>query len=125
MARETHAYRLLIVEDEELIAQNMKELLEEEGYCVVGIAKTAEDALALSEAHVPTAALVDVRLAEAIDGITLAQELTRLYGVRIVFVTGNPLAVWRRTEGTAQAILSKPYSDQELLSAVETACMSE
>jgi len=125
MTCETHQYALLIVEDEELIAQNMKELLEEEGYCVVGIARTAEDALTLSEAHAPTAALVDVRLAEAIDGITLAQELTRLYGARIVFVTGNPLAVWRRTEGMARAILSKPFSEQELLSAVETACASE
>ena len=121
---EKHANKctLLIVEDEDAIAENMKELLEDEGYCIVGVAKTAEEAFVLVEAHAPTAALVDVRLAEAIDGITLAEEMGRRYGLKIVFVTGNPLAVWRRTEGLARAILSKPYSEQELLSAVQAAC---
>lgn len=122
MEKHTHGCTLLIVEDEEAIAEKMKELLEDEGYCIAGIAKTAEDALALAEVHAPTAALVDVRLAEAIDGITLAEEMGRRYGLKIVFVTGNPLAVWRRTEGLARAILSKPYSEQELLSAVQAAC---
>jgi DNA-binding response OmpR family regulator len=113
---------VLIVEDEEGVALAVKELLEGAGYSVVGIAVSAEEAFALTESEQPNAAIVDVKLAGLIDGISLAQELNSRYGLGIVFVTGDPLAVWRRARGLTDEILSKPFSQQELLNAVASAC---
>jgi DNA-binding response OmpR family regulator len=113
---------VLIVEDEEAVALAVKDLLEGAGYRVVGMAASADDAFALTETQHPDAAIVDVKLAGLIDGISLAQELNARYGLGIVFVTGDPLSVWRHARGLTDEILSKPFSEQELLSAVASAC---
>jgi DNA-binding response OmpR family regulator len=113
---------VLIVEDEEAIALAVKQLLESAGYRVVGMAASADEAFELTEKEKPAAAVVDVKLAGLIDGISLAQELNARYGVGIVFVTGDPLAVWRQARGLTDEILSKPFSEQELLNAVASAC---
>lgn len=63
-----------------------------------------------------------MKLAGLIDGITLAQQLSIRYGLGIVFVTGNPLAVLRQARGLTNEILSKPFSEKELLTAVASAC---
>ena len=113
---------LIIVEDEAAVALAVAELLENAGYGVVGIATTAEEALALAETTNPRVAIVDVKLADAIDGITLAQELANRYRLGIVFVTGDPISVLRRAREVTNEILSKPYSEGELLMAVASAC---
>jgi len=113
---------VLIVEDDEAVAAAIKGLLEGAGYRIVGIADSAEAAFVLAETGKPAAAIVDVKLAGLIDGITLAQQLSIRYGLGIVFVTGNPLAVLRQARGLTNEILSKPFSEKELLTAVASAC---
>jgi CheY-like chemotaxis protein len=113
---------VLIVEDEKIIAAAVKDLLEGAGYRIVGVADSAEAAFEFAEAGRPNAAIVDVKLAGLIDGITLAQELSSRYGSGIVFVTGNPMAVWRQARGLTSQILSKPFSEDELLTAVASVC---
>ena len=54
--------RILVVEDEALIAMDLQALLEEAGYCVLGPANTSEAALALIERDEPDVALLDVNL---------------------------------------------------------------
>jgi len=89
---------------------------------VVGVAADAADAMELSARHYPTVAILDVKLAGAIDGATLADHLDVNYGIEIVFVTGNPLYVCRHTGSRRYQVLAKPFSDEELLKAVTTAC---
>ena len=113
---------VVIAEDEPLVAERIKALLEDAGVRVVGVAADAGDVIALSERHYPTVAILDVRLAGAIDGATLADHLDVNYGLEIVFVTGDPLYVWRHTGGRRYQLLAKPFSDDELLKAVTTAC---
>ena len=67
--------RVLIVEDEALVALMIEEILVDAGFVVCGLADTAARALALALAHGPTVALVDVRLAGGEDGIALAETL--------------------------------------------------
>jgi DNA-binding NarL/FixJ family response regulator len=113
---------VVIAEDEPLVAERIKVLLEDAGVRVVGVAADAGDAIEIAERHYPTVAILDVRLAGAINGATLADHLDVNYGLEIVFVTGDPLYVWRHTGNRRYQLLAKPFSDDELLKAVTTAC---
>ena len=113
---------VVIAEDEPLVAEHIKALLEDAGVRVVGVAADAGDAIEIAERHYPTVAILDVRLAGAIDGATLADHLDVQYGLEIVFVTGDPLYVWRHAGSRRYQLLAKPFSDDELLKAVATAC---
>ena len=113
---------VVIAEDEPLVAECIKALLEDAGVRVVGVAADAGDAIELAERHYPIVAILDVKLAGAIDGATLADHLDVNYGIEIVFVTGDPLYVWRHAGNRRYQLLAKPFSDDELLKAVTTAC---
>jgi DNA-binding NarL/FixJ family response regulator len=111
----------VIAEDEPLVAERIKVLLEDAGVRVVGVAADAGDAIELAERHFPTVAILDVKLAGAINGATLGDHLDVNYGLEIVFVTGDPMYACRHTSRRYQ-VLAKPFSDDELLKAVATAC---
>ena len=116
------AIDVLIVEDEPMVALNLKEVLEQYGYHVIGIAADAERASILAETFRPHLSIVDFRLASAIDGVTLAHELVQRYHSAVVFVTGDPRAVCEHGWEFRHAILAKPFSDGELEAAIAAAC---
>ena len=113
---------VVIAEDEPLVAERIRVLLEDAGVRVVGMAADAGDAIELAQRHYPTVAILDVRLAGAINGATLADHLDLNYGIEIVFVTGDPLYACRHSSSRRYQVLGKPFSDDELLKAVATAC---
>jgi len=115
--------KVLIVEDEQLIAESLIDLLTPlPEYDVIGAAGTAEQAFAHAERNCPDIAIVDVHLSSALDGVTLAVELSRRYGTSAIFITGNPQTVFNRAWEFRHAVLAKPFSDKEFLDAVASAC---
>jgi DNA-binding LytR/AlgR family response regulator len=116
----TAATRVLVCEDNFLIALGWAEMLKKVGYTVVGPAHDAEEALELAYRHLPDLALIDIDLGETIDGISVAAELAPM-GVSIIFVT----AYYNRagTEGRefAADILIKPVMESTILDAVAAA----
>jgi DNA-binding response OmpR family regulator len=115
-------YKVLIVEDEPLIAENLRDLLTASGYDVVNSASGAELAFAIAEDTRPDVAVIDVKLAGALDGVTLALELSRRYRITAVFITGNPQAVCDRAWDLRYFVLAKPFSESEFLDTVAAAC---
>ncbi len=113
--------KVLIVEDEALIAAHERALLEEAGYAVVGVTGDAEEAFMLCQTDPPHVALVDVQLAGDINGISLAVEIAQRHEIAAVLVTGNPQAVIEQAWDFRYAVLSKPFEDSELLRAVAAA----
>ena len=110
--------RILIVEDEALVALTMEDVLLEAGYQVCGIADTVSDALDLARLHGPDLAVIDVRLACGDDGIALAETMAAMGPIRILFATGNPAEV-RQRANAGQGCLAKPFEAGWLLSALE------
>jgi DNA-binding NtrC family response regulator len=84
--------RVLVVEDEVIIALELCMILAGLGHEVVGIALSGPQALRLAEQARPDLALVDVRLQGGADGVAVARELHGRLGVPPVFVTANPAA---------------------------------
>lgn len=79
--------RILIVEDEALVALDLRQTLEEFGLEVVGMAASAEEALALVEATQPDLALMDINIHGTFDGIQTARILHDAFQVPAVFIT--------------------------------------
>lgn len=112
------ACRILVVEDEGLVALEIETFLAGAGHEVVGTAAEREGALALARAEPPDLAIVDIRLSGGDSGLDLAADLAAL-GVPVLFVTGN----CPRESGRAVAVgcLHKPFDERQLLAAVAVA----
>ena len=79
--------RILVVEDEALIAMDIKVQLQELGYTPVGHAIRGEEAIELARELCPDLVLMDIQLAGAMDGITAAQAIRNQFALPVVFVT--------------------------------------
>jgi DNA-binding NarL/FixJ family response regulator len=111
---------VLIVEDEALIATNLEILLEDNGFHVVGWATNSVEAIRAAEASTPAAAVVDIQLRGGDDGVALAAELHRRFGIEIVFVTAQTdhATVERARQVAHRAYINKPYNEQALVEAL-------
>jgi RNA polymerase sigma-70 factor (ECF subfamily) len=85
---ETHPLRVLIVEDEPVIAMEYERMIAELGGLSVGRAATAADARTMASRHRPDLILMDVRLRGALDGVTVAEQIQAAHSTSVAFVTG-------------------------------------
>ncbi len=117
------ALKILIVEDEVLIAEDMSADIEDMGYQVVDIAITGDECIGLYEQHQPDIILMDVKIKGNIDGIDVAHILKNKSNVPIIFITSNTddATMKRAIDCKPQAFLSKPYNKKELGMAIELA----
>jgi DNA-binding response OmpR family regulator len=114
-ARVERETRVLIVEDEFLIALQIESILTAAGYRVVGIMSDRAALPAVIET--PDVALVDLNLRDGPTGCEIAGELARRYGTRIVYVTANPAQI-AEPAPTAIGIVHKPFSQDAIEAAV-------
>ena len=109
--------RILIVEDELLIAIHVETSLSEEGHQIVGIARGSETALALGRRLKPDLALVDVHLVDGETGPEIGRHLKDM-GVPVLFMTANPEELPDGMAG-ALGVVPKPVAEHVLKGAVE------
>ena len=114
---------ILIVEDEAVVALDLKMQLEDLGYRVVGIADDAEQALRLAAQHQPALALMDIQLRGPVDGVAVAGELRRRMGLPVIFLTSfsDAQTVRRAAETAPYGYLTKPFQIKEVAAGVEVA----
>ncbi|MEO0982121.1 MAG: response regulator transcription factor [Pseudomonadota bacterium] len=112
--------RILIVEDEVIVARDLETSLTEMGHSVVGMAMDAAEALSIAEEEKPDLALVDIRIKGDRDGITLAAYLKEDLPIRIVFLTSHadPETVERASTVKPSGYLLKPYTDESLFACL-------
>ena len=112
--------RILIIEDEALVALEVKLVLEDLGHAVVGLAADADSARAVAAETVVDLALVDINLSDGPTGVALGRELAEDHGVSVVFMTGNPGLLGAGVAGTI-GVLSKPTDEVAVQAAVDYA----
>jgi DNA-binding NarL/FixJ family response regulator len=112
--------RILIIEDEALVAMELRFVLEDLGYEVVGTAPDARTARALASRGGVELALVDIHLTDGATGVGLGQELGEDFGVTVLYMTANPGMVSHGIPGT-MGVLTKPTDEGCVRSAVEYA----
>ncbi|HET7351659.1 MAG TPA: response regulator [Marmoricola sp.] len=118
----TPAPRVVIAEDEALIRLDLAEMLEEEGYDVVGQAEDGERAVALAEELRPDLVILDIKMPR-LDGIAAAEQVARQRIAPVVILTAFSQRdlVERARDAGAMAYLVKPFSKAELVPAIEMA----
>ena len=111
---------IVIVQDDFVEAERLRILLEQAGYGVPGIAGRTVEAVRLTERVRPQLAIVDMMLEVDVDGIRTANELARRHALKVIITTGFPDSVIQaeNVDELACAIVKKPYTDQEILTAV-------
>jgi CheY-like chemotaxis protein len=110
--------RILIVEDNGLVAMDIECQLLDAGHEVVGIAATAIEAIEIGRAETPELALMDVSLADGSNGVDAAGRLKGEFGIPSVFITATlPDRPEVRHNGIGH--LSKPFTEEEVVRAVE------
>jgi len=110
--------KVLIVEDEFLIAMQLEDIVTGAGHHVVGMICDRASLGALTEP--PQVALVDLNLRDGPSGLAIAQDLARAHGTAILYVTANPDQIVDPAL-TAVGIVRKPFSPSSILAAIAVA----
>lgn len=115
--------KILIVEDEMILAVSMRITLEEGGFTVSFIVPTGEEALLRVADEPPDLVLMDIKLAGKMDGVEAARQIKRIHNIPVVFLTGNTdnMTIKQALDVSPSGFLQKPVEDYELVSAVVTA----
>jgi len=118
--------KILIVEDEPIIASDIEMILEDLGYNVIGIEDNAEDALISINNNTPDLILLDINLEGDVDGILLAKNINKQFKIPFVFLTSNAdkLTINRVKRTQPAGFIVKPFSEKDLQSNIEIALFS-
>lgn len=115
--------RILIAEDEQVVALDIESGLDDLGYEVVGVVSSAAEAVQLTEKTRPDLVLMDIQLDGPADGIAAAQEIRKLWQIPVVFVTasaGQEILSRAKAAGP-YGYLTKPFRADELNATVAIA----
>ncbi|MEH2057283.1 MAG: response regulator [Nostoc sp.] len=115
--------RVLVVEDEYILAINLQENLESLGYTVLDMADSAEAAIEKATQLLPNLILMDIRLRGEMDGIQAADQIWHRLQIPIIYLTGHSdkNTVERATLTSPFGYILKPIKEQELYVAIQTA----
>ncbi len=113
----TDPLRILVVEDQAILAMELEHVLTEAGHFVVGCAMDAVEAAAMAERFPPDVALVDINLRDGSTGPLIARGLIERYEAAVVFLTANPEQIPDGFSGAIGAV-TKPFDDQTIRAVV-------
>ncbi len=115
--------RILIVEDEAVVALDIERRVRDLGYAVAGTAASAEDALKIAELERPDLVLMDIRLRGIMDGIEAGRQIRSQWGTPVVYLTAHAdeATLARAKETAPHGYIIKPFDEQKLRVALEVA----
>jgi CheY-like chemotaxis protein len=115
--------KILIVEDEAIIAMELQDSLEAQGHVVPAIVDSGDEVIPAVLSHRPDLILMDIKLRSFIDGIDAASRLRLVSGVPIVYITAYPSrgSLDRAKRTAPVAYLAKPLDDAELREVIASA----
>lgn len=118
--------KVLIVEDELIIATDLKDILEGAGYEVIDLCKSYEAAVKSLEANVPDILLLDIQIRGEKDGVDLANHIHQHYQIPFIYISSHTdrTTLDRAKESLPYGFLVKPFEDEDVLVAIEIALVN-
>ena len=114
--------KVMVIEDEMIIAMDLKGIVQAMGHDVTGVARTHTDAVKLAKSNRPDLILADIQLADGSSGIDAVNELMGEMGdVPVIFITAFPERLLTGDRPEPAFLISKPYSEEQVRSAVSQA----
>ena len=116
------AGRILIIEDEAIIALDLQSIVADMGHAIIGVARTAEGAVRLAGAERPDLILADIQLADNSSGIDAVRDILAAHGtLPVIFITAFPERLLTGERPEPAFLISKPYREDQVRSAVSQA----
>ena len=120
--RASVAGRVMIIEDEPIIAVDLRAIVTEMGHEVTGIARTRTEAVALARQTPPDLVLADIQLADKSSGIDAVHDILTALGDRpVIFITAFPERLLTGTRPEPAFLITRPYDEDQVRSAVSQA----
>ncbi len=115
--------RILVVEDEAIVARDLAQRLEGLGYSVTGTAASGAEALALAEETHPNLVFMDITIQGPIDGVETAERLCARMDIPIIFLTAHTDTgtIFKAKHARPYGYLVKPLEERELMTTIEMA----
>ncbi len=115
--------RILVVEDETIVAMGIEHHLEDLGYVVAGVASSGELALTLAQQIQPDLVLMDIQLQDEMDGIEAARQLHARFNIPVVYLTAHAdqLTLDRAKITGPFGYITKPFQERDLHTTIEIA----
>jgi PAS domain S-box-containing protein len=115
--------KVLIVDDEVVVAEDIRRQLRSLGYTVVGVASSGADAIRLGGEHRPDLVLMDIKLKGSMDGIEAARSIHERFDIPVIYLTAfsDDETLERARHTLPLAYLIKPFVSTDLRAAVELA----
>lgn len=116
------AGRVMVIEDEAIIALDLKSIVTDIGHQVVGIARTRDEAVKMGVREKPDLILADIQLADNSSGIDAVKDLLKNHrDVPVIFITAFPQLLLTGERPEPAFLISKPYKEEQVRSAVSQA----
>jgi two-component system, response regulator PdtaR len=115
--------KILIVEDESIVASDLKQQIEHIGHKVVGIASNGKDAIKKCKETNPDLIFMDIMLKGDIDGIETAKIINKLYKIPHIYLTGihDNTTLERSKTSIPSNYINKPFDEIEITKAIQKA----
>ncbi len=114
--------RVLVIEDEAIIAMDIESIVAGLGHHVTGVGRTREGAVALGKKDRPDLILADIQLADNSSGIDAVNDLLSHFGdIPVIFITAFPERLLTGERPEPAFLISKPYNEEQVRSAVSQA----
>jgi PAS domain S-box-containing protein len=115
--------KILIVEDERITAEDLRDILTDLGYTVTGSVSSGADAIAQAEQNPPDLALMDIRIRGDMDGTETARVLRERFNIPVVYLTAHADTSTLSRAKLAEPLgyITKPFQEAELYAAIEIA----
>lgn len=114
--------RVMIIEDEAIIAMDLQSIVAEMGHAVTGVARTRDEAVALGKAERPDLIFADIQLADNSSGIDAVNDLLEALGdVPVIFITAYPERLLTGEKAEPAFLITKPYSEEQVRLAASQA----
>jgi CheY-like chemotaxis protein len=119
-----HNPKILIVEDENIIALDIRSMLEDRGYMVSDIVSSGEESIKKASKTKPDLILMDIKLKGSLDGVSAGEEIFKQFRIPIVYLTAySDQATIERIingkNGKQSAVINKPFDEGELQTVID------
>lgn len=116
--------KILIVEDENVIALDIRSMLEDLGYMVSDVVSSGEESIERASKTRPDLVLMDIKLKGNLDGISAGEEIIKQFRIPIVYLTAySDQSTIKRINGgkngSRSAVINKPFDEEELQSIID------
>jgi CheY-like chemotaxis protein len=114
--------RILVVEDENIIALDIQNILEDLGFLIAGIVDTGEESVRLASSTLPDLVIMDIKLKGQMDGIQAAELIYKKLRIPIIYVTayGDFGTIQKLGNSAAFGFISKPFEEEEIRKSIHT-----